>query len=81
MSRIEIHLSPIEVRKKSGQFVLSRLPSRHQIYKVQICKEQNKGIWPKSTSRVMLINIFGMINDYLKSYGNCHVTILIVTYF
>ena len=23
----------------------------------------------------MLINIFGMINDSLKSYGNCHVTI------
>ena len=44
---------------------------------VPIPQEQNKGIWPKSTSRVMLINIFGMINDFLKSYGNCHMTILL----
>ena len=26
-------------------------------------------------------NIFGMIKDSLKSYANCHLTILIVTYF
>ena len=49
--------------------------------KYRYVKNKIKAYGPKSTSRVMLINIFGMINDSLKSYGNCHVTILIVTYF
>ena len=66
MSLIQIHLSPNEERNKSGQLVLSCFTEGTKYTRYRYVKDKI------TTARVMLKNIFGMING---------IVIVIVTHY